>query len=790
MIPNDTPQIASSLGETAPVSDFRITTATQARILMSLSDKTYTRKQLAVVREYSTNAADAHFLMGKLISDIQVTLPTMEDLNFRVRDFGAGLTEDEIKNIYCVLGESTKRNNNNLNGVLGYGCKAGFADADSFLVTSWCNGEKTVYQCIKGDCNTLPKSICLLRLPSDEPTGIEICVPVRQNAMYSYHREAVNFYRHWPVMPTIKNLSDEDAESISKYRSTPATLKGEGWEVRPSVDGARGIAYMGYVPYQIDWSVLTHKMCLDAKTRALFELIKSNDVTLYFGMGEIQFVDSREHLEYTDKTIAALTARLTQIFGKIQEAIQEKFTDLPTIWDAKIMYNAIFGTGVLEVEKGESEIGITDKIKILDGNLLQLERTFQDAFTWRGIVIRGPWFDSINRFDNFDGLKINSDSHNPDAPVMVTYRKKKSRVKSNRCTEDKCNKIVASSKVAVVLNDTGRKTGQQMSAKYLIFEKGYTAVHVLTFETPELKELFYKTYDFDTVPVIKLSEIMADAKKWNNANKVSRNYGGGGGGARPMQYLDLDSGELMESEVPVREIEEGGFYMNVAASTGGRRRSSKHIPEVLGSEGFRNYTADKSFITALATICEELDLDVDRIYLVNGKTSDAKWFQQATATGDWVSAWKTIKDAIPNLTISIDSMIDADAYENTTVVCESAAKMLTPLILEKNSPILNLINTVSGRNYDTVVKIKGALKTVGLWYEVKGEAKGTIDFEKAAADARACYPYLPWNYLEYDSYVSEEGIKKIADYINAMDLYVDLTRDTTPKPVQAELIAA
>ena len=239
------------------------------------------------------------------------------------------------------------------NGVLGYGCKAGFADADSFTITSWINGTKTIYQAIKGDSTKLHTSIRLCQEESSEPSGIEICVPIRQNAQYTYHREAMDFYRHWPVLPTIKNLNEEDTQTLNAYRTTPATLKGNGWEVRPVVDSARGTAYMGYVPYQIDWDVLYHKMSLDAKTRCLFELIKSNDVTLTFKMGEVNFADSREQLEYTDKTFLALSTRITEIFGKIQDALQDKFVGLPSIWDAKIMYNAIFGTGVLEVEKNE-----------------------------------------------------------------------------------------------------------------------------------------------------------------------------------------------------------------------------------------------------------------------------------------------------------------------------------------------------------------------------------------------------------------------------------------------------
>ena len=786
MIPNEILQQVDTLGQTAVVSDFRITTATQARVLMTLSDKMYTRKQLAVLREYSTNAADAHVMVGKPISDIQVSLPTLEDLNFRIRDFGTGLTEAEIKNVYCVLGESTKRNSDDFNGVLGYGCKAGFADADSFTITSWINGTKTIYQAIKGDSTKLHTSIRLCQEESSEPSGIEICVPIRQNAQYTYHREAMDFYRHWPVLPTIKNLNEEDTQTLNAYRTTPATLKGNGWEVRPVVDSARGTAYMGYVPYQIDWDVLYHKMSLDAKTRCLFELIKSNDVTLTFKMGEVNFADSREQLEYTDKTFLALSTRITEIFGKIQDALQDKFVGLPSIWDAKIMYNAIFGTGVLEVEKNEHP-DVTEKIKILDGNLLKLEQTFANAFTWNGIVINGPSFTDINRFDNADPSQVWPTGNEPTAPVMVTYRKKKSRVKSIRCDEDTGNKILASSKVAVVINDTGRKTGQQMVGRYLIFAKQYAAVHVLTFETNTLKDLFFKTYAFDTVPTIKLSEILPEAKTWNSANKVHRNYGGGG--VRPMKYLDLDLGTIEESEVPVREIEDGGYYLIEIPQMGSRRRRSRHTTKVRGHGNYTEHDAEE-IIDNIKIVCESLDLDVDRVYLINTKTSETKWFQEALATGEWLPLWKTIQESLPNITMDIDTMVDAVNYESTTKVSEEVAKQLVPLILEKNSPILKFISTVSGHDYKEYIKVKDAFATIGMWNIMRGEHTGTIDFKSAEEAARSSYPYLPWSEMRYCG--NETDFKKLVTYINSMDLYVDLTRDTTPKvvEVQPELIAA
>ena len=782
MIPNETLQEVTTIGPTTAVANFRMTEATQARILVTLSDRMYTRKELAVVREYSTNAADAHVIAAKPINQVMVSLPTMEDLNFRIRDFGSGLTETEIKDVYAVLGESKKRSDNRLNGVLGYGCKAGFAHADTFMVTSWINGEKTVYQCIKGDSTKLPDIIRVEQGPSDEPVGIEITVPVKQNAWYTFHREAIAFYRNWQTMPTIKGLSPDDEAALTKFRSTPATLKGEGWEVRPPCDGAHGVAYMGWVPYAIDWNVLQHKMSLDSKSRALFELLRSNDVILYFNMGDINFVDSRESLEYTDKTYNALVTRIKEIFAKIKDSIQEKFVGLPTLWDAKIMYNAIFGTGVLELEKGESADGdVTERIKILDGNLMQLERTFEGSFSWNGITLTGPSFKDINRFDNLNPTAIGEDT-NPEQPVLVTYRKKKSRVKANRCKADSNNSIIASNQVAVVYNDTGRKTGQQMAARYLIHgaPKTYKTVYVLTFTDAVIKDLFIKEYNFESVPIIKLSAILPEAKLWHKDHKVSRNYGSGGGGTRPMQYLDLETGTLEDSEVPVREIEDGAIYIDlesVSVHRGSRRRhrEATRTYHLKTANGWGSLDAE-GCIADFKKVAEELDLDVERIYIINTKTSESKWFKQALESGDWTNIWTMIKDNLSNLTMDVNTMVDAENYEGTTTVCEEAAKLLLPMVLDKNSPILKLIATVGNKSYEKFVEVKDAFAALYLWDGLKGEHTGTIDFETAANAAKTLYPFINWSDLENEWQVTPEKVQAIARYVNATDLFEKLQK--------------
>jgi hypothetical protein len=777
MIPNETPQTLDTVGQTAVIGNFKITDATQARILVSLSDKMYTKKELAFVREYSTNAADAHIVAQKPISEIIVELPTLENLNFRIRDFGSGLTEDQIANVYCIFGESTKRNSNEQNGMLGYGCKAGFAHADSFTVTSWINGEKSIYQCVKGDSTKLHSVVLLNRSASDEPTGIEVCIPVKQNSLWTVHQEAANFYKHWPVIPTIKNLHPDYQTQIESFRANPPTLKGEGWEIRPkSGSNATGVAYMGFVAYQLDWNVMFNRMSLTAQKRVLFDLLQSNDVTLHFKMGEVQFVDSREHLEYTDFTLNAIMTRIEAIFACIKDAIQEKFTTASNLWEAKKLYNAIFGTGLIEVERGEdSPSDVAQRIKILDGNLMKLESTFLGEFSWNGIQLKGSGFDDINRFDNTTA-GIQSDKHDPIEPVMVTYRKKKNRTKVNRCTAEKNNDIKASDFVAVVINDTGKKTNQSLIARYLIFKDKsiVRTVHILNFINPSLQADFNKEYSFDTVPVLKMSDLLADAKVWHSSNKTARNYGGGGGGSRPMQFMDLEAGTLEEVEVPIRELEDGGLYIEL----GEGRRHSRYV---LGANNYTHYHQG-TVMQHLKTLVETTGLDLDRVYIIPAKVRDSKWFGEAKNSGDWTNVWKVVKENLTDLGIDVQALVDARAYDACEVICKDAADKLAPLIREKNSYILSVMETVTAKTYTENGKLIEALDGLGLLGEVIGDTKPSLNYEEVKGKMRLQYPMLShYNYeLEHGRFDDAEA-KEIARYINAMDVYVELYGDETPK---------
>ncbi len=158
-------------------SEFGIDQEDISFVIDLLRNQIYSNKPLAVIREYSTNAVDAHAEVGIGDTPIEVTLPTKFEPTFKVHDLGTGLTDEEIRNLYTRYCKSTKRNSNAFTGQLGIGCKAGFAYGDNFGIISYNNGTKNTYNA-QIDESSKGKVILMDSSPTTEPNGMEIVISV------------------------------------------------------------------------------------------------------------------------------------------------------------------------------------------------------------------------------------------------------------------------------------------------------------------------------------------------------------------------------------------------------------------------------------------------------------------------------------------------------------------------------------------------------------------------------------------------------------------------------------
>jgi HSP90 family molecular chaperone len=110
-----------------------------ALLVDMFADKVYTYKERAVIRELACNAHDSHVMAGTTDVPFDVHLPTQLESWFSIRDYGTGLSDEDVRNVFSGIGISTKRDSNEVIGCFGIGSLSPFSVSDSFTVTSYYN---------------------------------------------------------------------------------------------------------------------------------------------------------------------------------------------------------------------------------------------------------------------------------------------------------------------------------------------------------------------------------------------------------------------------------------------------------------------------------------------------------------------------------------------------------------------------------------------------------------------------------------------------------------------------
>ena len=268
-----------------------------------LSDKLYQDKELAVVREYISNAYDIHVQTGNLVP-CEINIPDKTNPAFEVRDFGTGLSEKDIHRLFCTYFASNKNETNEQIGGFGLGCKSGFAYSESFSVTSWFNGVKTNY--IMTKMGNIPTCITGKSYPSDEPSGLKISIPVDESFRFDRLVPMVlDGFPRWFIPPQIRSILH--AESlVERYLKKNKNFNVEGDDII-------------YGNFKLR-NPLTHKILF---TGTHFNISSYYQGNLYFNVGEIDITPSREQIELTDKTKKALEDRKQEFIDILTKLDQE-----------------------------------------------------------------------------------------------------------------------------------------------------------------------------------------------------------------------------------------------------------------------------------------------------------------------------------------------------------------------------------------------------------------------------------------------------------------------------------
>ena len=308
--------------------------AEDMRYISSLLRNNYSNTILATIRETYANAVDANKENNLSPELIEVKSPNSIDQTFSVRDYGCGLSRDQIFNLYSKFGKSTKRGSDLSIGGFGIGRFAPLSYKDSFTVTSYHNGNKSIYSLYISEDNDT-KIDEVFSEPTSEHNGICISVGVAKNDLTKFNEEISSFFSNFEVLPTFLNIQTH----IVKPQ---IVASGADWQIRKSFNGhsnfsigEQGIV-MGGIYYPINPELIDFKSDeYYAWTKHLNKLVFIADI------GSVSLHHSRETLEYNKTTKAYLKSRYQAFCKEFTDSIKNKIAQFDCLRDAMSYYKDI-----------------------------------------------------------------------------------------------------------------------------------------------------------------------------------------------------------------------------------------------------------------------------------------------------------------------------------------------------------------------------------------------------------------------------------------------------------------
>lgn len=292
------------IGNAGETKSFTI--AASAKAFKVLSSNIYKNKIRAVVRELVCNAVDAHVLNGNK-RPYTIQGPNILDPRFVVRDYGPGLSDEDMIELYTTYFASTKADRNDQIGALGLGSKSPFSYTSTFSVVSYFEGMVRVYSCMLSGGEPAIVKTHEEPFDDDDRSGIEVIVPVKVDDISKWHSEIAYVMRPFPSESyEITGILDFTVDSFDKLENFDTDWFG----VRRSNHATGTYAVYGNIVYPLngvegmDASWLGHNY---------------NTVYIHFELGELDIQPSREELSLDETTVANICERVNTLNDRVRE---------------------------------------------------------------------------------------------------------------------------------------------------------------------------------------------------------------------------------------------------------------------------------------------------------------------------------------------------------------------------------------------------------------------------------------------------------------------------------------
>lgn len=305
-----------------------------AKAFQILASNLYSNPLGSMIRELSTNAYDAHVMVNTPEKPFHIKLPNPLEPWFIIRDFGPGLSEQEIKSVYTTFFESTKTDSNDVVGCLGLGSKSPFGVSDSFTINSYYNGTVSVYCCFLNN-QRIPTIAKFQSAPTHEPNGIEIQVAIKAQDINTFAEQLNHQLKYFVTKPTVSGNSGFEwhTQETYMYQGTDWKMVYTQGQYNP---GAR------VVQGQIAYPISTHDMgtAFDNASDAVRTLLNKS-VLFTVRIGDVNIAPSREALVYDENTNKNIIKAAEKVLEELPETIAAAIQDQPTQWEARIKYKQI-----------------------------------------------------------------------------------------------------------------------------------------------------------------------------------------------------------------------------------------------------------------------------------------------------------------------------------------------------------------------------------------------------------------------------------------------------------------
>ena len=276
-----------------------------SKIFKILLDGIYSDPFGSIMREIASNSLDAN-KESNTDKNVEITFIDKDPLNgddytIIFKDYGVGISESRMYDIFCNLGESTKDTDNEQIGGFGIGSKSPFKYTDAYTVKTINNGTEYLYALVLNTDN-VPECNLIYSKPSEEESGTEIIIPVKDNYDFARFKEATQKQLCWFKNITYKNVNVVSPEIT--YEGKRFFILKESWYAYNYGNPSHQQVLLGNIPY-------------DFKGKHF-----SKHIILKFNIGELNPTASREDLDINTTSSDNYDKVIAEVRKEILEYVQ------------------------------------------------------------------------------------------------------------------------------------------------------------------------------------------------------------------------------------------------------------------------------------------------------------------------------------------------------------------------------------------------------------------------------------------------------------------------------------